>query len=97
MIIDGCERVRERLSEQVLPLDADDEAHLQACQDCAAEAELLRDPATLETLQTRVRSICLEIHPERIDWPEAEAVLRECGFEVRRDGETLFGWRPAEG
>lgn len=62
-----------------------------------AEAELLRDPATLETLKTRVRSICLEIHPECIDWPEAEAVLLECGFGVRRDGETLFGSRPAEG
>ncbi|MEQ8331422.1 MAG: hypothetical protein RH859_13265 [Longimicrobiales bacterium] len=42
MIIDGCERVRERLSEQAVPLDADEEAHLQACQDCAAEAELIR-------------------------------------------------------
>ena len=44
MIIDGCERVRERLSEQVpgRPLGADETAHLEACEACAAEAELLR-------------------------------------------------------
>lgn len=59
------------------------------------EAALIRDPAFLETVRDRVRTLCMEVHEEVVTVAEVRSALASVGLKAVHGGETLVAWNPA--